>query len=312
MGTLTTQQNKGGAAIKEMFASRSGEIAEAIGKNPGLTVERFASLAMGSLRDNPALLNCSQASLWKATMHAANARLPIGGPLPLAYIVPYKTECQLIISYRGWMEMVRRSGEVKNIATGVVHEGDEFIPPDDALDPKLIHKQSTDPKRHEKPVTHVWAGYLFHNGTRIYEVMTADEAMAHGREFSPSYSRKDSPWQTSPIPMMLKTVIMRPIKRGLVPVSTDAEGLYEVDEHVIEGEATLSVETPVQIEQHPAEEETPPDLDKAWFDKELNKKMSGRDLLAFRNECLETYTNDRQFIFEACEEHDKQIRNQEQ
>lgn len=320
MGTqLTKQQTEAARTIKAMFEQNATMIRAALGRKSNLTVDRFSALAVDSFRKTPALLNCSQASLWNASMHAATANIPIGGPLPLAYLVPYGKECQLIISYRGWMEMARRSGEIKNIATGVVHQGDVFDPPDDALDPKLVHKPSTDPKRTEKPVTHVWAGFLFENGSRIYEVLTADEALAHGRQYSPSFSRKDSPWQTAPIQMMLKTAIMRPIKRGLIPISTEAETLLEQDENIIEGSA-VEVTPQQQIEKQPEpveqeDDETPPDLDKTWFDEELQKKMSGGDLLSFRNDCLEQFPNDRQYIFDACEEHDMTLRhaaNQEQ
>ena len=216
---------------------------------------------LNSLRKNPDLQRCDIASLWEAMDAAAVAGIEIGGPTPLAYLVPYGKQCQLIISYRGLMELARRSGKVKNIAVGVVHEGDEFVPPADALEPQLIHKQSTDPKRMEQPITHVWCGYLMHDGTRVYDIMTADEIEVHKKRYAKGYDKPDSAWVKSWDTMALKTVLKRPINRGLVPVAQRAERLLEMD-NVLDGTADhvaseVSVVAPQQIE-HEVLEQTPP------------------------------------------------------
>src|SRR5690606_2412614 len=55
------------------------------------------------------------------------------------YLVPYKDRCQLMIGYKGYMVLARRSGEVTSINARVVRQKDVFEY-EDGLDRKLVHK----------------------------------------------------------------------------------------------------------------------------------------------------------------------------
>lgn len=59
-------------------------------------------------------------------MQSAQLGLEPGSALGQAYLVPYGNQCQLILGYRGMIDLARRSGQVLSLSAFAVHEGDEF------------------------------------------------------------------------------------------------------------------------------------------------------------------------------------------
>lgn len=88
-----------------------------------LPPERWRWLIVNSVRAVPALAQTTPLSFLNAVLLAANVGLEIRKGS--AYLIPYKSECQLIIDYRGKMELARRAG-VGEIAVELVHETDDF------------------------------------------------------------------------------------------------------------------------------------------------------------------------------------------
>jgi recombination protein RecT len=88
-----------------------------------LTAERWRWLIVNNIRAVPALAGCTPVSFLNSVLLAANIGLEIRKNS--AYLIPYGRECQLIIDYRGKMELARRAG-VGEIAAEVVREADEF------------------------------------------------------------------------------------------------------------------------------------------------------------------------------------------
>jgi recombination protein RecT len=88
-----------------------------------LTKERFAWLAVNSVRQTPALAGCTPASFMNSVLLAANMGLEIRRNS--AYLIPYGKECQLLIDYRGKVDLARRSG-VRAMPIELVHEADLF------------------------------------------------------------------------------------------------------------------------------------------------------------------------------------------
>jgi len=104
------------------------ELADALPKH--LTVDRFTRVLLTATLRNPRLLECTQESLFKAIFDAAAAGLEIDGRR--AHAIPYRNnkkncyECQLIIDYKGLVELAMRSGLVSSVHADVVCEGDVF------------------------------------------------------------------------------------------------------------------------------------------------------------------------------------------
>ncbi len=88
--------------------------------------DRFMRVMIGAVRANPALAKCDQITVLGALMASAQLSLEPNTPLGLAYLVPYKDKCQLIIGYKGLIDLAYRSGRVQQITAHVVYEKDDF------------------------------------------------------------------------------------------------------------------------------------------------------------------------------------------
>lgn len=97
-----------------------------------LTPERVVKVAMLAIRKSPLLAQCSKESILQCVMDSASLGLDVGGMLGHAYLVPFKNnkkgiyESQLVIGYKGFINLARRSGEVLSVKAEVVYENDEF------------------------------------------------------------------------------------------------------------------------------------------------------------------------------------------
>lgn len=97
-----------------------------------LTPERVVKVAMLAIRKSPLLAQCTRESIFQGIMDSASLGLDVGGMLGHAYLVPFKNnkkgiyEAQLIIGYKGYIGLARRSGEVLSVKAEVVYEKDEF------------------------------------------------------------------------------------------------------------------------------------------------------------------------------------------
>lgn len=88
-----------------------------------LTAERWRWLIVNNIRAVPALAGCTPVSFLNSVLLAANVGLEIRKNS--AYLIPYGRECQLIIDYRGKLELARRAG-VSEVEVELVREADEF------------------------------------------------------------------------------------------------------------------------------------------------------------------------------------------
>jgi recombination protein RecT len=94
--------------------------------------ERFGRILLTVIRNNPELLECTQASILGACIQAAQLGLEPGDGRNLIHFIPYndrknnKKVCQVQIGYKGMSELATRSGKVISIIPGVIHEKDFF------------------------------------------------------------------------------------------------------------------------------------------------------------------------------------------
>lgn len=107
-----------------------------------MDADRFVRIALTCVKQNPKLAECTQESLLGALMTSSQLGLE-AGVLGQAYLIPYKIkgtmECQFQLSYKGMVELLRRSGQLSNIRAHTVYENDHFEY-ELGLDLKLVHK----------------------------------------------------------------------------------------------------------------------------------------------------------------------------
>ena len=90
-----------------------------------MTADRMTRIALTQLRKTPKLQECDPMSFVAAVMVCSQLGLEIG-TLGEAYLVPYGTECNFILGYKGMISLARRSGEIISLGAHCVYSKDEF------------------------------------------------------------------------------------------------------------------------------------------------------------------------------------------
>lgn len=188
-----------------------------------ITPERFTRIALTALQTTPKLANTDPASFLGALMQAAQLGLEPNTPLGQAYLIPYGSNTQFQIGYKGMIELAHRSGQFKTIYAKEVYEKDEFSY-EFGLEPKLRHVPYAGMER--GAATYYYAVYTLVNGGFGFEVMGRNEIEAFAKRYSKSYS--SGPWQTDFDEMAKKTVLKKLLKYA--PISTEFQRGVSSDE----------------------------------------------------------------------------------
>lgn len=184
-----------------------------------MTPERFTRIAVSALSTTPKLTECHPMTFIGAMMTAAQLGLEPNTPLGQAYLIPFwngrakRMECQFQLGYKGMIDLAYRSGQISSIQSHVVYENDTFEY-SFGLEPTLKHIPAI--RDRGTPVA-VYAVFKTKDGGFGYEVMSWEDAMAHGKKFSKSFG--SGPWQTNPEEMAKKTVLKRVLKYA--PLSSE-------------------------------------------------------------------------------------------
>lgn len=222
------QQPNGNPPVKheEWLVKYQNEIKRALPRH--MTPDRMARIALTELRRVPKLLDCNPKSFFGAVIQASQLGLEPGGGLGHAYLVPYGKECQLIIGYRGMIDLARRSGQIVSITARVVHAADDFKY-SYGLDETLHHVPATgdvDPGQ----LVYVYAVARLKDGGVQFEVMSrADIDKIRKR----SKSSGSGPWVTDYEAMAKKTVIRQIFK--YLPVSVEQQRAIDLDDQAEQG-----------------------------------------------------------------------------
>lgn len=184
-----------------------------------LSIERFTRVALTSLRKTPALLDCDPSSVIGSIIQAAQLGLEPDGVLGQAYLIPYKGQCQLQVGYRGFINLSRRSGEIKSFSAQVVRDGDAFKY-EYGTEAMLRHRPADD--NDDAAITHVYSVVEYANGGSDFEVMTK----AAVEKIRATSKAPNSPaWAEHWGEMAKKTVMRRHSKR--MPMAAEDSALVK-------------------------------------------------------------------------------------
>jgi len=234
--TLTTAlersaQPKEAKTILDLLDRQKPELEKLIGATIG--VERFSRTVLTELRRTPKLYDCAPESLLGAMMLAAQLGLE-PGPLGHVYLVPFKREVVFIVGYKGMVDLAYRSGLVKDVATGIVYEGDVFEWREGTR-PFLDHTPSGPPAAREW--THAYAVARLKTGGTVFRVIFPedyDKARARSQNADSPYS----PHQTDRPAMIRKTAVRR--LAPMLPQSPPFARALASDEVIIDADAPLT------------------------------------------------------------------------
>lgn len=199
----TTVVEKKPKTIFDIIQAGAKQFATALPKH--INTDRFVRIAITTIRQNPKLAQCSQESLLGALMVSAQLGLE-PGILGQCYLIPYGRECQFQIGYKGMIELLRRSGQLKDIYAYSVYENDDFEITY-GLDRNLIHKPNLANKGN---FLGCYCVAILKDDTRAFEYMSKEEIEAHAKKFSKTFG--NGPWKTDFEAMSHKTVVKKMLK----------------------------------------------------------------------------------------------------
>lgn len=219
-------KKKGQALVNELFSEKfKQKLSLALPKH--LSAERMIRIAATEIRKNTTLLDTDKTSFLGSVMQAAQLGLEPGSALGQVYLVPYGNQCQLILGYRGMIDLARRSGQVLSLNAYAVRDGDDFSY-QLGLRPDIHHVPSPEAGRDTKPITFVYAVATLRGGGYQFEVMSrAEVEKVRSTSASYKYKKEKSIWGTHFEDMAKKTVIRRLFK--YLPVSIEALQVSNVD-----------------------------------------------------------------------------------
>lgn len=207
---IATQPKGGGMTVQQFFESQIPNIAAVMPKGV-MDPKRMAKLAIQIWTGDPKLAACSKNSFLAALITCAQFGLEPNTPLGQAYIIPYGDKATFQLGYQGLLALAYRTGEYKSIYVREVYKDDEFNVTYGIFE-DLVHVPSEDgPSDGELP-THIYAVYHLKNGGYSFECWSWNKIIKHAKKFSKSFNKKDGGWQTNPIAMGKKTVLIAVLK----------------------------------------------------------------------------------------------------
>lgn len=231
-----TASEAGSATVKRFFESNRGTIEALLPKH--FDSDRMLKLALGALRTTPKLAGASLSSLLGSVVTCAQLGLEPNTPLGHAYLLPFdkrekregqwvtvETQVQVIIGYKGMLDLARRSGQIVSIAAHEVCENDEFRFAY-GLDEELVHRPAM---KDRGAVIGFYAVAKLVGGGHSFEFMSVDEVnFIRDKAAEKNRAKKDAqgrqiitgPWAENYVEMGRKTALRRLFK--YLPISIES------------------------------------------------------------------------------------------
>lgn len=204
--------------IKELLMSDAAKKQFALALPKHMTPDRFVRVALTALNKTPKLADCTQSSLLACLLDCSQIGLEPDGRK--AHLIPYGTQCQLIIDYKGLVDLARRTGDISYIHADVVCENDDFSY---AYGSEAFLKHTPATKDRGK-TTRAYSFVKLKDGSEDFTVMNVDEINAIRER---SKASKSGPWVTDWAEMAKKTVFRRHSK--WLPLSSEFQEAVEKD-----------------------------------------------------------------------------------
>jgi len=224
MATALAKKKTNKPVIVQYLERYKDQIAMALPKH--MTADRMSRIMLTEVRKVPKLLNCDPQTLFGAVIQASQLGLEPGNALGQVYLLPYGKTVQLIIGYKGMIDLARRSGQIISIEARSVHSNDDFSY-SFGLNPDLKHTPAAGDRGE---LTHVYAVARLKDGGLQWDVMSKTE-VEEIRKISKAAN--NGPWVTHFGEMAKKTVIRRLFK--YLPVSVEIQTAMGLDEQADAG-----------------------------------------------------------------------------
>jgi recombination protein RecT len=238
-GKLVAKQ-AGGGTVASFFNANKETLKALLPAH--MTPERMMKIALGALRTTPKLMDCTIESLFGSVVVCAQMGLEPNTPQGHIYLIPFDnrrkqtTEVQIIVGYKGLIDLARRSGQIESLSARVVHERDEFDIDYGTAD-QIVHKPFLRGERGK--ITGFYAVAKLKGGGVQFEFMSVAEINAvrdgsQGYQTANRYNKTNTPWISNYEEMGKKTVIRRLTK--YLPSSIELASAVALDGRAEGGE----------------------------------------------------------------------------
>lgn len=234
------------ADVRDLLMNYKSAIAAALPKH--LSADRMLRVALTAVNQTPKLLGCKRETLIQSILQASALGLE-PGMLGHCYLIPYGDAVTLQVGYKGFIDLARRSGQVLDLWSSVVFEGETFAI-DLGLNRNLTHVPKPPSERGKKMIG-VYAVAKLKDGSVHFEFLWAEE-VERIRKASRNSDR--GPWVDWTEEMWKKTAIKRLVK--YLPISIEIQRAAATDDASEMGlppVPDVDVEFKVEDERPPAE-----------------------------------------------------------
>ena len=192
----------------------------------------------------PGLMKCEPKTLMYCGLKAASLNLPLDNNLGFAYAVPYGSNAQFQLGYKGYIQLAQRTGLYKRLNVMEIKAGElkKWDPLTEEIELELI----PDIDKRETLTTTGYAG-LFElvNGYRKVVYWSRPRVERHAKKFSKTFN--NGPWKSEFDAMARKTVIKDLLSKW-GPLTTEMAEAIKFDNSVIQKDETTGVEYPDYVD----------------------------------------------------------------
>jgi recombination protein RecT len=196
--------------------------------------ERLMRVTANAIRTTPKLQECEPLSFLGGLMQCAALGLEPNTVLGHAYLIPFEnrrkgvTEVQVVVGYKGLIDLARRSGHITSISANIHYSDDELWEYEEGTEARLRHRPG--PQEGEK--LHAYAIAKFTDGGHAYVVLPWAQVLkirndSQGYKTAVRYNKKDSPWMAHEDAMAKKTAIRALAK--YLPLSVEFVDAVQID-----------------------------------------------------------------------------------
>jgi len=235
--------------------------------------ERMMRVMANAIRTTPKLGQCEPMSFLGALMQCASLGLEPNTILGHAYMIPFDnkrkgvTEVQVVIGYKGLIDLARRSGHITSLSANIHYSDDELWEYEEGTEARLRHR----PGMMQGEKLHAYAIAKFTDGGHAYVVLPWAKVMeirdgSQGYQTAKRYGKKDSPWIAHEDEMAKKTAVRALAK--YLPLSVEFADAMQMDDAKADYRAfAMDPTAGVQIEE---------EVDGETIDAETGEVLTGK------------------------------------
>lgn len=259
-------QQGGGESLQTQLAKMETQFQRAMPR--GVEAVQLIRDVMTCVKQTPKLAECDPVSVLGSAMTCAQLGLRPGvGALGHAWILPFwdsKTrgqKAQLIIGYKGYVELGHRSEQIASLHSRIVYSNDQFEVEYGAAEDKWVHRPNLDGPRGDARLFYA-VGRLANGGYSLTDPMTVADMEEHRDKFAMAKTREGKiigPWSDHFDAMGKKTMLLRLM--ALMPKSTEIQRAIDNDGSVRLDLSEGAIDSPTHIDGEvvgePVDEPTP-------------------------------------------------------